>query len=138
MNIQTSEDSGAATTNKQSESSGGRPPHKKQKTEEMIKVEAGAPATKESELVLLLEWCTCEDGTEKEHSISADEIISQGISFGETSAVVEQEKLENEERGYTLKLVDKKQDNKVVAELNFDWWEDSSHANLMNFNQKSK
>lgn len=101
---------------------------------------AAAASADESTDELILEWENYEDGDESRLSISADEAIAQGISLGETSAAEKNEKGEWEERYYTLKLVNKRKgaDNNEMAELNFVWWADSSHAHLMNFNQKSK
>jgi hypothetical protein len=88
---------------------------------------------------LILSWETYdEEENETEHSVSLDTVVSQGLSFRETTAVKINQKSEWDERYYTLKLIDKKEkDNEKLAKLNFVWWEDSSEANLMNFNQKS-
>mmetsp|Transcript_22258 Transcript_22258/g.40123 ORF Transcript_22258/g.40123 Transcript_22258/m.40123 type:complete len:292 (-) Transcript_22258:294-1169(-) len=132
------------------------PPSKKQATAEtvtsssapIIKAEAASSSSDTGILdtaegpidELLLEWSTWDSNTDEciDSCIPVDEIL--GIPFAETKAVKENEKGENHERGYRLKLVDKKEGskNKELAHLSFQWWEESARANLMNFNQLSE
>jgi hypothetical protein len=86
---------------------------------------------------LILEWSTYEGGGARvPHSISVDEFIAGGVGLAQITAAQENETGEWKERGYALKLMGS--DEKELSRLNFVWWADSSRANLMNFNQKSK
>jgi hypothetical protein len=91
---------------------------------------------------LLLVWNIYgEDVTEEpvEHSISVDQVVSpQGLTlmgFCDIPKIKLANKGEWGQRYYSLRL---RRGKKEKAILNFVWWEDSSDANLMNFNEMSK
>jgi hypothetical protein len=105
---------------------------------------AATPGTKEepkkepTQNELLLEWTVyhLKNDSETKVVISADDMIAQGKSLAETRAV-QQETGEVGERCFVLKLVNH-QEKKELGFLCFDWWDDSSKANLMNFNIHSQ
>ena len=107
---------------------------------------------------LILEWISYSDDEDLDSSntiraVSVDEMIRKRITLADCREAMENEKDDCHNRDFVLKLVlreppspvkqekNDKQTNKsgkVLASLNFSWWEDSAKANLMHFNIMSK
>lgn len=121
-----------------SQDQGGQPNRKKQKqTKDENQVEEAAAAGK---LVLQVH-------DHEEQYLFVDQLIKDQVSLGASRIVKQCEPSRNwDERYFELKLLDstttdnKKEDDdneNRLASLSFVWWEDSTNANLMNFNQMS-
>ena len=103
---------------------------------------------------LILEWVSYSDDDDvTTHTVSVDELIQNRMTLADCREAMENEKDDCHNRDFVLKLVlreppspvkqekNDKQTNKsgkVLASLNFSWWEDSAKANLMHFNIMSK
>ena len=121
-----------------------------------VKQEEKAVVDVPPEEEIILEWITYKpdgkwDDCEITHTISADDLIRRRVTLSGCKEAMMLENGEFRNRDFELKLVRREQppakqetqkddtkSEKVLASLQFAWWEDSAKANLMHFNMKSK
>lgn len=122
-------------------------------TKKVKREEEGAVSNTPKE-ELVLEWdcyneSTAWESSETTRAVSVDELIRNRMTLSDCREAMENEKDDCDNRDFRLKLVlrgsppSAKQGEctevkKILASLNFTWWEDSAKANLMHFNIMSK